>query len=274
MSGYAALGPTMEMATGMSAMIGYPGGPPETTGPSYLDPIGGFNAAAAILTALVHRQRTGEGQYIEVPQVEAAMQLIGAELLKAAESGEDPVPDGNHVPHAAPHDAFPARGDDQWVVIAAEDEAQWAALCLAMGRPELATDARFATLQQRIAHQAELTAIIADWTRRRDKHEAAEMLQNVGVAAAPVATPKDVAESAYLANRGFFTELEHPDAGRHRHPGLPVHLSRTPGGQATAAPPFGGHNLHVLESILKLSPQEIAAVQSSAAMTDVPQAGA
>ena len=80
MSGYAALGPTMEMATGMSAMTGYRGGQPENTGPSYLDPIGGFNAAAAILTALHHRQRTGKGQYIEVPQVEAAMQFIGAEI--------------------------------------------------------------------------------------------------------------------------------------------------------------------------------------------------
>jgi crotonobetainyl-CoA:carnitine CoA-transferase CaiB-like acyl-CoA transferase len=112
MSGYAALGPTMEMATGMSAMMGYRNGQPENTGPSYLDPIGGFNAAAAILTALHYRRRTGKGQYIEVPQVEAAMQLIGAELLLATETGLDPVPDGNHVAHMAPHDAFPAAGED------------------------------------------------------------------------------------------------------------------------------------------------------------------
>ena len=81
MSRYAALGPTMEMAAGMSSLIGYKGGQPENTGPSYLDPIGGFNAASAILTALLHRQRTGEGQYVEIPQVEAAMHLIGAQIL-------------------------------------------------------------------------------------------------------------------------------------------------------------------------------------------------
>jgi crotonobetainyl-CoA:carnitine CoA-transferase CaiB-like acyl-CoA transferase len=273
MSGYAALGPTMEMAAGMSAMISYPGGQPEVTGPSYLDPIGGFNAAAAILTALIHRQQTGQGQYVEVPQVEAAMQLIGAELLKAAETGTDPLPDGNHVPHAAPHDAFPARGDDQWVAIAALDETQWRALCAVMGNAGLAADARFATLADRLVNQGQLTAIISDWSRSRDKHETARLLQTAGVAAAPVNTPRDVAASDYLDYRGFFTELEHPDAGRHRHPGLPIHLSATPGAQATAAPPFGGHNRHVLEAILALAPEEIAAIEASDAMTDTPMAG-
>lgn len=273
MSGYAALGPTMEMAAGMSAMISYPGGQPEVTGPSYLDPIGGFNAAAAILTALIHRQQTGQGQYVEVPQVEAAMQLIGAELLKAGETGEDPLPDGNHVSNAAPHGAFAARGDDQWVAIAALDETQWRALCEAMGSAELAADARFVTLADRLANQADLTAIISGWTRTRDKHETARLLQAAGVAAAPVNTPRDVAASDYLDYRGFFTELDHPDAGRHRHPGLPIHLSATPGLQATAAPPFGGHNRHVLEAILALAPEEIAAIEASDAMTDTPMAG-
>lgn len=272
-SGYAALGPTMEMAAGMSAMIGYPGGQPEVTGPSYLDPIGGFNAAAAILTALIHRQQTGQGQYVEVPQVEAAMQLIGAEILKAAETGSDPLPDGNHVTHAAPHDAFPARGEDQWVAIAALDETQWRGLCGVMGMPELVGDPRFSMLANRLENQGELNAIIAGWTRSRDKHETARILQAAGVAAAPVNTPKDVAASDYLDYRGFFTELDHPDAGRHRHPGLPIHLSATPGAQSTAAPPFGGHNRHVLEAILALPPEEIAAIEASDAMTDTPMAG-
>ncbi|MEZ2131482.1 MULTISPECIES: CaiB/BaiF CoA transferase family protein [unclassified Sinorhizobium] len=269
MSGYAALGPTMEMATGMSAMMGYRDGQPENTGPSYLDPIGGFNAAAAILTALHYRQRTGQGQYIEVPQVEAAMQLIGAELLQATETGIDPVPDGNSVETMVPHDAFPALGDDQWVVVAAENETQWQILCRLIGRTELAEDPRFATLAERLRNRDALTAILSDWTRHHDKHELAALLQNGGVAAAPVATAADVANSDYLAYRGFFTELEHPDAGRHRHPGLPIHLSGTPGGQVRAAPQFGGHNMHVLQEILALSPEEIARITASA-MTTVP----
>lgn len=274
MSGYAALGPTMEMAAGMSAMIGYPGGQPEVTGPSYLDPIGGFNAAAAILTALIHRQKTGEGQYVEVPQVEAAMQLIGPQILKAAETGDDPAPNGNRVSFASPHDAFPAKGEDEWVVIAALDEDQWQRLCGVMEQPELVDDPRFSTLERRRDNEDELTRIIAEWTRGHDKHALAGRLQQAGIAAAPVQNPKDVADDPYLADRRFFTELEHPDAGRHRHPGLPIHLSATPGSQRQAAPPFGWHNRYVLENILKLPPGDIAAIEASDAMATEPLEGA
>lgn len=274
MSGYAALGPTMEMAAGMSAMIGYPGGQPEVTGPSYLDPIGGFNAAAAILTALIYRQKTGKGQYVEVPQVEAAMQLIGPQILKAAETGNDPAPNGNRVSFASPHDAFRTRGEDDWIVIAALDEVQWQRLCTAMGKPQLADDDRFSTLARRRDNEDELTRIIAEWTQGHDKHELAEWLQQAGIAAAPVQNPRDVAEDPYLAYRGFFTELDHPDAGRHRHPGLPIHLSATPGSQRQAAPPFGWHNRYILETILKLPPEHVAAIEASDAMGTVPLAGA
>src|SRR5690606_32547856 len=229
---------------------------------------------AAILTALVYRQRTGQGQYVEVPQVEAAMQLIGAEILKAGETDADPEPNGNRVEFASPHDAFPARGEDQWIAIAALDEQQWRRLCEAMGTPELAEDPRFSSLGRRRDNEGELTRIIASWTARHDKHELASRLQAQGVAAAPVQTPKDLAEDPYLAHRGLFTELEHPDAGRHRHPGLPIHLSLTPGAQLRSAPPFGGHNRHVLETILKLSPDEIAAIEASDAMATEPLEGA
>jgi crotonobetainyl-CoA:carnitine CoA-transferase CaiB-like acyl-CoA transferase len=274
MARYAALGPTMEMATGMSSLIGYPDGQPETTGPSYLDPIGGFNAAAAILTALLHRQRTGEGQAVEIPQVEAAMQLIGAELLAALETGEDPAPRGNRSPYAAPHDAFPAKGEDEWVVVAAETEAEWQALCRAMDRPELAGDPRFATLSGRLTHEDELSRIVASWTATRDKHEAARILQAAGAPAAPVQTPQDLARSEYLEHRGFYTVLEHAEAGRHPYPGLPIHLSLTPGHQARAAPPFGGDNMIVLRDILKMAPEEIAALQPRAGITNAPLPGA
>ena len=273
MSSYAALGPTMEMATGMARMIGYADGKPETTGPSYLDPIGGFNAAAAILTALLYRQRTGEGQHIEVAQVEAAMQFIGADLLAAAETGIDPAPNGNRSPEAAPHDAFRALGDDQWVAIAAQDEAQWQTLCETIGQVELAEDPRFATLQARKVNEDELTAILTRFTSTHDKRDIANALQAAGVAAAPVQTPADVAQSAYLAHRGFFTELDHADAGRHRHPGLPIHLSLTPGSQRKAAPAFGADNDHVLFEMLDLSSDEVAALKQSDAMGSAPFPG-
>ncbi|MEJ1159415.1 CaiB/BaiF CoA transferase family protein [Prosthecomicrobium sp. N25] len=274
MSGYAALGPTMEMATGMSSLIGYEGGQPETTGPSYLDPIGGFNTAAAILTALLHRQRTGQGQAVEIPQVEAAMQFIGAEILAAIETGEDPPRRGNRSPHAVPHDAFPTRGEDEWMVIAARSDSEWRTLAAAIGRPELGDDPRFASLEARRANEDTISALLADWTRGRDKHEAADLLQAAGVPAAPVMTPSDLARSEYLAHRGFYTWLEHPDAGRHPHPGLPLHLSLTPGGQRRHAPPFGADNGTVLRDILGLPPETIARAEAAGAVTTWPLPGA
>lgn len=273
LSNHAALGPTMEMAAGMSSLVGYRGAQPETTGPSYLDPIGGFNTAAAILTALMHRQRTGEGQHVEVPQVEAAMHFIGGEILAAAETGVDPVRDGNRVPHAAPHDAFPCKGEQSWIAIAVRDEEEWAALCRVMGRGDLVHDARFASLAGRKRHEDELTALISAWTQTHDRHGLADRLQEAGVPAAPVQTPSDVSRDRHLSERGFFHPLEHPDAGEHLHPGLPFRLSATPGGQRRAAPAFGQHTEEVLARVAGLAPHEIAQAWAANATAPRPLPG-
>lgn len=270
LSGHAALGPTMEMAAGMSGMIGYPGEGPETTGPSYLDPIGGNHGAAAVMLALVHRQTTGQGQHIEIPQVEAAMQFVGEELLLAMATGQDRSRNGNAVDWAAPHDAFPSIGEDQWVAICATDKAAWVALCTAIGASGLATDPRFCSLEMRLRNQATLYEAIAAWTRGLTKHEAAQRLQAMGVAAAPVQNPQDLADSAYLADRGFFTELEHREAGTHPYPGLPIYLSRDPGSQHRAAPCFGQDNRMVLTEIMGLSAASLNELQSSGALADIP----
>ena len=264
-----ALGPTMEMASGMASLIGYPGGPPVSTGPAYLDPVGGFNGAAAILAALFHRDRTGEGQHVEVPQVEAAMQFIGEHLLHAIAGGKAAPRAGNRVPWAAPHDAYRAAGEDEWVAVAAGTDAEFAALCGVLGQPGLADDARFARLADRLRHLDELDAIVTAWTRTRPKADAARLLQEAGVPAAPVQNARNAAESEYLAARGFFTVLDHPEAGRYPHQGLPFHLDRTPGGQRTPAPCLGQHTRQVLEAA-GLAPDEIARMDAAGTTAAVP----
>jgi crotonobetainyl-CoA:carnitine CoA-transferase CaiB-like acyl-CoA transferase len=270
MANSTALGPTMEMAAGMSAMIGYPGGGPVTTGPAYLDPIGGFNGAAAILTALYHRAITGHGQHVEMPQVEAAMNFIGPEMLHAIATGRDPERRGNHVSWAAPHDAFPAAGDNEWIAIAVTTDAEWEALCAVIDQPALPADPRFATLPERLRNQDALFEPIATWTRAQDKHEAAFALQAAGVPAAPVVNARDAAHSEYLAARGFFTELTHPEAGTHRYQGLPFHLSRTPGGQHRAAPCLGQDTHDILSRLLGMNEHEIAALDAAGTTAAVP----
>ena len=263
MSGHGALGPSMEFAAGMSSFIGHGDGQPLPTGPAYLDPIGGYNAAAAAMTALVARLRIGEGQAIEMSQVEAAMPFIGELILHAIETGEAPAPDGNHVPWAAPHDAFPCAGEEAWVAIGAADEDAWHALCGVIGMLELAADPRFATLDARLRHRGELFEPLARWTRQRSKHEAAALMQAAGVHAAPVQNGRDVAVDSYLHARGFFTTLDHGEAGRHAYQGLPFHFSDTPAGAHRAAPLLGEHTEAILREVLGLGEDEIASLAAA-----------
>jgi crotonobetainyl-CoA:carnitine CoA-transferase CaiB-like acyl-CoA transferase len=270
MAKYTALGPTMEMAAGMCSMIGYPESGPTHTGPAYMDPIGGFHGAAAVLTALRHRDATGEGQYVEVPQAEAAMHFIGEEILSAMDGNPVPSRRGNRVDWAAPHDAFPTAGDDEWMAIAVTSDAEWVALCQVMADAELGADERFATVDGRKRHEDLLFALIARWTRTQPKHAAAAQLQAAGVPAAPVHTAKDNVESVYLRHRGFFTPLPHPEAGLHEYPGLPFHLERTPGAQRHPAPCFGQHSWQVLRDIAGLTNAEIDRLEEAGAISGQP----
>ena len=270
MAAATAIGPSMEMAAGMAGMIGYEGGPPAVTGPTYPDPVGALNAAAAVLIALLHRQASGVGQHVEVPQVEAGMQFIGEHILHALEIGEGPVRRGNRVDWAAPHDAFPAAGDDEWIAVAATNDTAWRALCAAIGRADLAADPRLADLAGRQAHEDAIGEAISDWTRQQDKHAAAALLQACGVAAAPVQHGGDGATSPYLHARGYFTDLVHSNIGPVVQEGLPFHLTATPGSDRFAAPCLGEHTHRVLSQIGGLSNTEIAALEAAGEISAVP----
>ncbi|HLH73834.1 MAG TPA: CoA transferase [Chloroflexota bacterium] len=262
------IGPNMEGMTGMAALMGYGDGTPTLTGIAYLDPIGGLHAAAAVLTALAYRRRTGKGQYIELAQREGALHWIGEFLLDYAENGRVFQPDGNHRPGYAPHDAFPCRGEDEWVAIAVSTDEQWQALCRVIQRPDLATDPRFATLPERWRNQELLDESITAWTRERDKHEIAQLLQSHGVPAAPVQMGKDIAEDPHLIERGFFAMLDHPEAGRHVYSGLGFRLKDTPGAMRTAAPCFGQHNRQILIDLLGMTEAEVQALEAAGVIAD------
>jgi crotonobetainyl-CoA:carnitine CoA-transferase CaiB-like acyl-CoA transferase len=264
----------MEMAAGMCAMIGYPGGPPTTTGQVYPDPMGGYNGAAAVMTALMHREHSAEGQYIEMSQVEGAMQFVGEELLDAIASGRDPEPRGNHVRWAAPHDAYAASGHDQWVAIAVCSDDEWRVLCRIIGDTALADDPRFARFEQRLANQDTLREPIERWTRQHTKFEIADQLQAAGIRAAAVLDSEDLHDSPYLKARGAFIALTHPEAGTHSYQTLPFRLSVTPGSQHTASPPLGAHTQMILKDVLKLPANELDELNRDGVTLAVPAAGA
>ena len=197
--------------------------PPVGSGTVLPDYVSGVMGAILSVSATLYRRRTGKGLAMDLAQAEAAAFLIGASMIQAASTDTEPVPVGNRSPYHAPYGIYACRGDDRWCVIATEDDAQWCSLAAAIGRPELAGDARFRSTADRIRNRGELDAVIEEWTRRRDPHEVMRMLQADGIPCGAVQNGADlVTNDPHLQARGFLGTHENP-ALRAPHPALPSH---------------------------------------------------
>lgn len=243
------IGGTIEPSSGMSALLGYEGGPPLNSGQMYPDPVAGLCGFAAMALALLHRDRTGEGQYIDLSMQEANFTFIGDAWLEYELTGRVRGPTGNRHPLHAPHGIFPARGEDQWLAISVGTDPEWQALASELGLDALA----YPDGAARKADEAELDAAISAATRERDKRELAAALAARGVTAAEVHDAREVAEDSLLRARGHMVQVTHPEAGTLWQSGLPAHFSRTPGGVVSPAPLQGEHSLAVFQRLLGLS---------------------
>ncbi|MCH8950352.1 MAG: CoA transferase [Chloroflexi bacterium] len=253
---FAGFGTMGAAIAGFNTVIGWPDRDPAMVG-AYTDYIAPRYTVAAILAALDHRDRTGQGQYIDFSQAEASLHFLTPALLDYAVNGRVQGREGNRDPHMAPHGVYPAAGDNRWVAIAVRDDEQWRALCDVIGQPGLASDKRFATLAERLANQDELDAIVSEWTREREKGEAETLLQARGVAAHAVQDSADALRDPQLVYRGHFVELPHEIHGTTTVEGSRFRLSRTPAKIERAGPTFGQHNQHILETILGYSQERI-----------------
>jgi crotonobetainyl-CoA:carnitine CoA-transferase CaiB-like acyl-CoA transferase len=269
-SGFVAYGTNVEQLAGLAHLTGYEGGAPQKTGISYGDPMAGIAAAGAVALALWDRRRTGFGQYIEVPQRENLIGAIGEFIVGFSMNGREPARNGNRHTSMAPHGCYPCAGEDQWLTIACEDDAAFATLCGAIGRPELADDKRFADVVSRYRNQVELDEIIGLWTRTQDKTAAAEALQSAGVAAMPVLTVPEVFEDAHLHSRHFFEPVSHAVAGEWEMETPHWRMSETPAHVRVPPPCFGEHNRWVFGELLGLSDEEIAALEAQGITGTVP----
>jgi benzylsuccinate CoA-transferase BbsF subunit len=159
-------GPPASALSGLFGSSGYPGGEPAEIGVSYPDPNAGLMGAYAIMAAVLHRERTGLGQYIDQSQWEAVLAHMSEGLLEWDMNQREPVRSGNHDRVMSPHETYKAEGDhDKWVSIAVGSEEEWSALCSAMGQPDLAVDARFASALLRKQNEVALDEIVTEWTR-------------------------------------------------------------------------------------------------------------
>jgi crotonobetainyl-CoA:carnitine CoA-transferase CaiB-like acyl-CoA transferase len=237
---------------------------------NYGDPIAGIEAAGYILAAIRYRRRTGKGQLIDVSQREVTTCLIGEAIMDYSMNERVQKPLGNRHPSMAPHGCYRCQEEDMWVTIAVGSDAEWQALCQAMGKPDLAQDARFADVASRHQNQDELDAIIEEWTNERDHYQVMDSLQRAGVMAGAVLNPKEVVEDPHLSERGFYEVITHPEAGTYPYAGMSWKLSKTPGRIRMPAPCLGEHNDYVYSEILGMSEEEVAELAEEEIISNVP----
>jgi benzylsuccinate CoA-transferase BbsF subunit len=255
---YMGYGPAIPPLTGLSALTGYPGGPPQELGVSIGDPNAGITAAVTICAALAARKRTGHGQYIDVSLWSAAAVLAAEGWMEYAMNGVEPPRQGNRDRWMAPHNCFRCLGEDTWVTIACGTEEEWQTLCRVTGHAHWVEDPRFRTASDRKVHEDELEQLITAWTTQHDRWEITTLLQGAGIAAFPSMSSKDLAEDVQLNTRGFFARLPHPEVGVQAHTGIPWLLTNAPNGVRSSAPLLGQHTDEVMRDVLGYREEDIA----------------
>jgi len=246
-----------QAVSGFSAVSGFPGRPPLKMGIYIGDYFGACLSALGVLAALHYRDRTGQGQFLEVSQCEALIRAMDWTWVYAGLTGKNRSQPGNRDPSACPSGIYPCR-DGFVAVVAGSDEA-FLGLCRAMGRDDLLTDPRFATPPARAAeaHAEALDQHVEAWTRARTRAEVEALARQHNFAAAAVATAADHYKDAHLRARGSVWEMEDPVYGTMVEHGPAPKLSETPARYKWAAKPVGFHNEYVLGRLLGLSPGQL-----------------
>jgi len=240
---YAGFGTTIQALSGLTHLTSYPGGPPLGPGTAHADHVGALFACLALLGALEYRRKTGQGQYIDISQVEAMASLLGDAFTPARETAFQGV--------------YRCKGEDRWCAIAVSTDEEWRDFKKALGSPPWADAQGFATLASRLKNKKDLDKLIEDWTKKRTAEEAMTLLQKSGIAVGVVQSARDLAQDPQLKERGFFVELDHPQMGRTVSDASPVRLSDTPPGYSRPAPLPGQDNNYVYGKLLGLSKGEM-----------------
>ncbi len=252
---------------GYIALAGQPGGAPVGPYSAYTDYLSPRFSLPTILAALDHRDRTGEGVYIDQAQAESSLHFMSTALLDYTINGNVPQLVGNADPSMAPHGCFAAAGDDDWVAIAVRDDHDFQLLCAAMRQPELASDARFAGLAARQANERELAAIISAWTAESGAVQIEYMLQAFGVPAHAVSNSGAAAADPQFEHRGHFVQMEHEVHGQIVFEAAKGQMSATPPTYRSAAPGIGRDNELVLRELLGYTDEQIANLAIADALT-------
>ncbi len=239
---------TMESITGLAWLTGHADGSP-TLLRGACDPVAGMHAVVATLLALDERDATGEGRFVEVSMVEAALNVACEQVVEHTTDGRVLTRDGNRGPHAAPQGIYRCAGDDAWLALAVATDDQWRALCSVLDQPAWAADAALATDAGRRAAHDHLDEEISGWAGALDANDAVERLQAAGVPAEVVIAPRDLSANPQLRHRGLFEVEHHPVSGDTEVPMLPFRLSGVERWLRAPSPTLGQHNAEVLAEV-------------------------
>jgi len=250
-------GPSLAGLAGLDSMVGYEGERVLGMQQAYADINAALFGALSVQTALYHRQRYGEGQYIEVPQIEALLSTMPEPVMEAGLHNRDFGTVGNYHPLMAVHNNYPCQGDDKWVSIAILTEEEWDGFRRALGEPEWTTKDDFSDGYKRFMNRKELDRHIGEWTADKTAQDVMERLQGAGVAAVPCADTEDRYFDPHFQEREIIVTIEHPVTGADFVPKVVCNLSETPGEIRRPAPMLGEHNDYVFGELLGLSEENI-----------------
>ena len=261
---FGALGYTTESASGLTYMTGYSGGPPVLPEIPYTDYLAADQTIFAIVAALLHRSKTGKGQFLDVSQAETASSTIPEALMDYTVNGRTRERIGNGDNAMAPHGCYRCKGDDEWIAIAVATDEQWRGLCEVLGDPSWCRDSRFGDSLSRWEHRSELDDLVGEATGEWDHYDLMHALQRAGVPAGAVLNNKEMLLDPHLRARGAYEAVvHHPDTGIPPLPyaSRPWKMSATPGGTRSPAPLMGEHNRQVLLEILGMADKELLTLE-------------
>ena len=251
-------GSTIAAISGLVEMTGLPERAPIGTGTHYPDHVPNpGHALVGMLAALFHRIRTGEGQYIELAQLESTVNLMGPQIIHHSAGGAPPHRNGNRRAGSVPCGVFQCAGGDVWCAIEVEDDVRWKALAAALGNPAWMADPALATLPGRSAQIDAIEQNLANETRAKNAEDLVAQLQAHGVASSIVETSADVCADPQLHARGYWRQIDHAEMGRITV-NVPPFFSVEDGRKRDPAPPplLGEHTLEIVTSLLGMTEQE------------------
>jgi len=258
--GYIGYAPTFAALGGADHLTGYPDAAPQPMAGS-IDLRSAATSAFAILAALCYRQRTGEGQHIDLSSQETISVLLGEAIMDYTMNRRNQTRKGNRHQAMAPHNCYRCRGG-KWITIAIATEDEWQAFCSAIGAPDWTKDPRFSDAYARHRNQDELDKRVEEWTINQTPYQAMRILQKVGVAAFPSFDSQGLSNDRHLKERGLFTEVEHPVMGRRVVIAPHWKFSHTPASSCRHAPLLAEHNEYVFGELLGMPLEEITELKA------------